>query len=813
MKRFTILSVLIIFSLVVFSQKADHWIESFENPLDTWSGYTTGTINFQESGAWDFISVYPESFAASWDGSKACRINDDISNASITAPAVNSVGKVSFYYHRPYTGTGSFELQKSVGGGAFTTLDVVDFSGVTTPTYYEYDVNDANNDIRIRIENDDNSAHLTIDYVTLTDYSGGPSLLDAEFSADQTTIFTGTTVNYTDLTSGGTTPYTYEWDLDGDGSFDDAFVANPSFTYNTAGTFDISLRVTDSDSPANVDTETKVDYITVTDIPNLIISEVADPDDVYQARFIELYNSGTSAIDFGTETWYLCRQTNGGSWEDKLLTGSVASDATYVAANNNDDASDYFYQNFGFMADYNFGGSSGNGDDSYFLYKDGDHSTGILVDVYGVINEDGTGKPWEYLDSHAVRHRDILESNSSWTASEWTIMSADVDDMTPNAHRETRSWQGTASSDWRSKGANWDGTYGNIPDASDNVDIPDVSKASAPVINSTATCNNITMAAGSNLEIGTSGALTVLGTFTNNGTLNIKSDATGTGSLIESDGVAAVSERYLTDDQWHFVSNPIDNANTSVFLGLYMKWWDEINGEWRWVSSADSTLAIDMQGYSVWAVDPTTISFTGALNTGTKSYTLTNSPETSQFENPGYNFVGNPYASAVNWNNDDGSGWTRTNMDNAIWIWNHTAGNYGTYVKDATTGTNSVDSIIPQHQAFFVKCNNTSGGSLAVDNAARTHTNKEIFKGGKAVGQYLKINVTGNNYSDEFIINVNSSSSFNFDNQFDAIKMWGSDDAPQIYTISDDDQELSLNALPSINNNLSVPVSLKVGAF
>jgi adenine deaminase len=40
------------------------------------------------------------------------------------------------------------------------------------------------------------------------------------------------------------------------------------------------------------------------------------------------------------------------------------------------------------MADYNYGGSSGNGDDGYFLYKDGDHSTGTLVDAYGVINED-----------------------------------------------------------------------------------------------------------------------------------------------------------------------------------------------------------------------------------------------------------------------------------------------------------------------------------------------------------------------------------------------------------------------------------------
>ncbi|MCD4681935.1 MAG: lamin tail domain-containing protein, partial [Bacteroidales bacterium] len=46
-----------------------------------------------------------------------------------------------------------------------------------------------------------------------------------------------------------------------DGAFDDAFVADPSFMYNTPGTYDVALRVTDDDT--NTDTETKTGYITV----------------------------------------------------------------------------------------------------------------------------------------------------------------------------------------------------------------------------------------------------------------------------------------------------------------------------------------------------------------------------------------------------------------------------------------------------------------------------------------------------------------------------------------------------------------------
>jgi hypothetical protein len=166
-------------------------------------------------------------------------------------------------------------------------------------------------------------------------------------------------------------------------------------------------------------------------IPKLLISEVADPEDVYQARFVELYNNSGSTIDFNSETWYLCRQTNGGTgWEDKKLTGTIAHGNVYVAAQYNENETDYFYKNYGFMADFDYGGLAGNGNDGYFLYYGGDHTSGTLVDAYGVIDEDGIGKDWEYEDSRAVR-KDVTEGNPTWTASEWEITAADVADCTP----------------------------------------------------------------------------------------------------------------------------------------------------------------------------------------------------------------------------------------------------------------------------------------------------------------------------------------------------------------------------------------------
>lgn len=56
--------------------------------------------------------------------------------------------------------------------------------------------------------------------------------------------------------SGGTSPYTYAWDLDNDGDYDDATGASTSYTWDTADTYTIGLRVTDDTAATAIDTAT-----------------------------------------------------------------------------------------------------------------------------------------------------------------------------------------------------------------------------------------------------------------------------------------------------------------------------------------------------------------------------------------------------------------------------------------------------------------------------------------------------------------------------------------------------------------------------
>ena len=69
--------------------------------------------------------------------------------------------------------------------------------------------------------------------------------VNAAFTAIPTTICSGESISFTDQTtvSGIGTITSWEWDFDGDGTIDN-FTQNPTFQFNTAGSFNVNLNVT-----------------------------------------------------------------------------------------------------------------------------------------------------------------------------------------------------------------------------------------------------------------------------------------------------------------------------------------------------------------------------------------------------------------------------------------------------------------------------------------------------------------------------------------------------------------------------------------
>jgi hypothetical protein len=167
--------------------------------------------------------------------------------------------------------------------------------------------------------------------------------------------------------------------------------------------------------------------------------------------------------------------------------------------------------------------------------------------------------------------------------------------------------------------------------------------------------------------------------------------------------------------------------------------------------------------------------------------------------------IPNPYPSAIDW--DASSGWTKTNIDDAIWIWNPTAGNYATY--GSAVGTLNATSEIPVGQAFFVRASATAP-ALIMNNDVRVHSNQAFFKNKEQQNNVLRIQTLANNYSDEIVVRFRDGATNNFDSQYDAGKMFGMGGSPQLYSMSADGQQLSINSIPATTEQVSIPLGFEL---
>ncbi len=133
-------------------------------------------------------------------------------------------------------------------------------------------------------------------------YIEGP--ITADFTADITNGSAPLTVQFTDLSIAQPNPITsWEWDFDNNGTVD-ATTQNPTWTYTDFGFYSVKLTVSDG---TNTDSETKSNYITVTD-PNLI---------EWCEAFTNI-NNWTIVGPLGTTNWTANNSSNAGGTAPEL---------------------------------------------------------------------------------------------------------------------------------------------------------------------------------------------------------------------------------------------------------------------------------------------------------------------------------------------------------------------------------------------------------------------------------------------------------------------------------------------------------------
>lgn len=131
-----------------------------------------------------------------------------------------------------------------------------------------------------------------------------------------------------------------------------------------------------------------------------------------QPKGVELYASSDIA---DLSTWGLGKASNGdGSTDVEFSFPAVSvSQGThlYVATRTSG-----FHDFFGFDPDYVTLALSINGDDAIELFQNG-----VLRDVFGDADTDGTGQPWEYRDGWAYRRSATGPNSGTFDITHWAF--------------------------------------------------------------------------------------------------------------------------------------------------------------------------------------------------------------------------------------------------------------------------------------------------------------------------------------------------------------------------------------------------------
>ena len=386
----------------------------------------------------------------------------------------------------------------------------------------------------------------------------------------------------------------------------------------------------------------------------------------------------------------------------------------------------------------------------------------------------------------------------------------------------------------------------------------------------------VTVNSGSQTQIPADKAATVNGALTVNGTFELLSptDAGPSGSLITNatiggTGNIIVHRAFNTAERWQYISIPMSGIGSDQltetpnpgYLNPNFYTINEASGgvdpttsnysEWNNIEDAWVRIQPDIgvpqtlssgTGYIFYHTQNVTTSFqtsTGPdnLSTGDKTFTVsyTDNDNDNGYGNyfDGWNIVGNPYPSAI-----DFSALTLTgNMNAALYLWDGTNENYVYYSPtnniveggSQTLNSNGDSPIIPAMQSFIVHITNTNANDaqpileedFTIANSARTHNTQDLWKNKEKETpdfSYIKLKASSaqNTFTDETIVRFFPDASANFEGSSDILKMYsiGSETA-QIYSLSGAPEfPLAIGTYPESNlEETSIPLGFKSTAY
>ncbi len=299
----------------------------------------------------------------------------------------------------------------------------------------------------------------------------------------------------------------------------------------------------------------------------------------------------------------------------------------------------------------------------------------------------------------------------------------------------------------------------------------------------------------------------------------LQSSADGSATILGDNAISnATVEQYVTAGRNWYISSPLSDAGyAELSRGVEVVEWNEVTKNWDTKSSGTLTRG---RGYIqiADAVDPGTtgtLSFDGTTNAGNVNVAVT---RTESGTGVGFNLVGNPYPSYLNWSGFMAEA-TNANISRTFWYrTKNTSGGYtfvtyngvgGTYVTSNGTANTAITGKIPPMQAFWIRVNSGTASTTArFTNAMREHRDADLnkFKAPKVSERAsLRLQLKNQTHSDETLVYFDANAANTFDN-YDSPKMANeNDELPELYTKAGSER-LVINGLNALTDNMELPL-------
>jgi hypothetical protein len=294
-------------------------------------------------------------------------------------------------------------------------------------------------------------------------------------------------------------------------------------------------------------------------------------------------------------------------------------------------------------------------------------------------------------------------------------------------------WTGTGSSNWTDAN-NWLGAEAPSVSRTQNITIQD--GGTDPVITSEINVGSLTIEPGVDLVINSGATLNVYYNFVNNGTVTVQDGGSliyhNCNSPITSSGFQIEKKRtldYAGSDYYSYWSSPVVQAASnigSVFPSaeiVYLYNANQTTANWQLVAtSANMNTGV---GYAVQSEGAEALqsTFSGPINQGAVTVNTYFNPNfgtdgSTWDTDEGDNLVGNPYASAIDWDkvitDEDNS-----KVEGTVYIWNQDSAEVGynnvsDYIQYNLSGgvgdipPNTASGKIASGQGFFIRASEAS---------------------------------------------------------------------------------------------------------